>query len=80
VTSHAPAVEGLGAGVSVENAQATSRIAHLQRTNAAIRFLSVEPLIGPVGKLDLAGIEARAVSGSGPRRTDRPPPSAAGTS
>ena len=41
------------------------------------RFLSVEPLIGPVGKLDLAGIEARAVSGSGPRRTDRqnsPPP------
>ncbi len=34
----------------------TSRIAHLQKANAGIRFLSVEPLIGPVGKLDLAGI------------------------
>ncbi len=31
-------------GVSVENEQATSRIAHLQKANAAIRFLSVEPL------------------------------------
>src|ERR1700738_5376431 len=43
-------------GVSVENAQATSRIAHLQKANADIRFLSIEPLIGPVGKLDPAGL------------------------
>ena len=41
-------------GVSVENEQATSRIAHLQKANAGVRFLSVEPLIAPVGKLDLA--------------------------
>jgi protein gp37 len=55
-------------GVSVENAQATSRIVHLQKANAAIRFLSVEPLIGPVGKLDLAGIDWVIVGGeSGPR-------------
>jgi protein gp37 len=55
-------------GVSVENAQATSRIAHLQKARAAIRFLSVEPLIGPVGKLDLAGIDWVIVGGeSGPR-------------
>src|SRR5947207_1027688 len=40
-------------GVSVEHENATSRIVHLQRTNAAMRFLSIEPLIGPVGKLDL---------------------------
>jgi len=54
-------------GVSVENAQATSRITHLQKTNAAIRFLSVEPLIGPTGKLDLSGIDWVIVGGeSGP--------------
>jgi protein gp37 len=54
-------------GVSVENEQATSRIAHLQKANAGIRFLSVEPLIGPVGKLDLTGIDWVIVGGeSGP--------------
>ena len=50
-------------GVSVENAQATSRIAHLQKTNAGIRFLSVEPLIGPIGKLNLSGIDWVIVGG-----------------
>jgi protein gp37 len=55
-------------GVSVENARATSRIAHLQKANAGIRFLSVEPLIGPIGKLDLDGIDWVIVGGeSGPR-------------
>jgi protein gp37 len=55
-------------GVSVENEQATSRVAHLQKANASIRFLSVEPLIGPIGKLDLAGIDWVIVGGeSGPR-------------
>jgi protein gp37 len=54
-------------GVSVENAQTTSRISHLQKANAGIRFLSVEPLIGPVGKLDLSGINWVIVGGeSGP--------------
>jgi protein gp37 len=55
-------------GVSVENAQATSRIAHLQKANASIRFLSVEPLIAPVGKLSLDNIHWVIVGGeSGPR-------------
>lgn len=55
-------------GVSIENSQATSRIAHLQRANASIRFLSVEPLIAPVGKLCLDGIHWVIVGGeSGPR-------------
>jgi protein gp37 len=54
-------------GVSVENQQATSRIAHLQKTNAGVRFLSVEPLIAPVGQLDLSGIDWVIVGGeSGP--------------
>jgi protein gp37 len=54
-------------GVSIEDSRATSRIAHLQKANAAVRFLSVEPLIGPVGKLDLTGIHWVIVGGeSGP--------------
>jgi len=55
-------------GVSVEDQQATSRITHLQRTKASVRFLSIEPLIAPVGKLPLAGIHWVIVGGeSGPR-------------
>jgi protein gp37 len=57
-------------GVSVENVQATSRIAHLQKANAGVRFLSVEPLIAPVGPLDLGGIDwviAGGESGPGAR-------------
>jgi protein gp37 len=50
-------------GVSVENEQATSRIAHLQKTNASICFLSIEPLIAPVGKVSLAGIAWVIVGG-----------------
>jgi protein gp37 len=54
-------------GVSVEDSRATSRIAHLQNANAAVRFLSVEPLIGPVGRLNLTGIDWVIVGGeSGP--------------
>ena len=54
-------------GVSVENALGSSRIAHLQKANASVRFLSVEPLIAPVGKLDLTGIDWVIVGGeSGP--------------
>jgi len=54
-------------GVSVENEQAVSRISHLQVSNASIRFLSIEPLIGPVVRLDLKGIDWVIVGGeSGP--------------
>jgi protein gp37 len=54
-------------GVSVENDKALSRISHLQRTNAGIRFLSIEPLIGPIEKLNLKGIDWVIVGGeSGP--------------
>jgi protein gp37 len=55
-------------GVSVENEQATSRIAHLQKARAGVRFLSIEPLLAPVGKLSLTGIHWVIVGGeSGPR-------------
>src|SRR5262249_13011610 len=54
-------------GVSVENKQAVSRVAHLQKANAGVRFLSIEPLIAPVGRLNLDGIDWVIVGGeSGP--------------
>ncbi len=62
-----PAPSHMWFGVSVENEQATSRIAHLRKANAGVRFLSVEPLIAPVGWLDLRGIDWVIVGGeSGP--------------
>ena len=55
-------------GVSVEDGQRKSRIQHLRETRAGVRFLSIEPLIGPIGKLDLTGIHWVIVGGeSGPR-------------
>ena len=55
-------------GVSVEDARGAARIAHLRAAPAAIRFLSVEPLIGPVGIVDLTDIHWVIAGGeSGPR-------------
>lgn len=55
-------------GVSVEDGTKKSRIQHLRETPAGSRFLSIEPLIGPLGKIDLDGIDWVIVGGeSGPR-------------
>jgi len=54
-------------GVSVENEDYLWRIEHLQRTKAHIKFLSIEPLLGPLGKINLGGIDWVIVGGeSGP--------------
>jgi protein gp37 len=54
-------------GVSVENARYTTRVADLVRVPAAVRFLSVEPLLGPIPDLPLKGIAWVIVGGeSGP--------------
>jgi len=54
-------------GVSVENSNYTFRIDHLRRTGAAIKFLSLEPLLGPLPAIDLDGIDWVIVGGeSGP--------------
>ena len=55
-------------GVSVEDGTKLSRVEHLRQSPAGIRFLSIEPLIGPIGELDLAGIDWVIVGGeSGPK-------------
>lgn len=54
-------------GVSVENQDYTFRIDHLRRTGAKTKFLSLEPLLGPLHKLNLKGIHWAIVGGeSGP--------------
>jgi len=54
-------------GVTVENADYTDRIDDLRMTGAAVKFLSLEPLLGPIPHLNLAGIDWVIVGGeSGP--------------
>ncbi len=54
-------------GVSVENARALRRVDDLRETDACLRFLSIEPLLGPLPTLDLDGIDWVIVGGeSGP--------------
>ena len=54
-------------GVSVENADYTFRIDRLRESGAFIKFLSIEPLLGPIGGLNLRKIDWVIVGGeSGP--------------
>ncbi|MCO6435715.1 MAG: phage Gp37/Gp68 family protein [Phycisphaerae bacterium] len=54
-------------GTSVEDKAVTQRVHEIRRTSAAIKFLSVEPLIGPIPRLPLTGIDWVIVGGeSGP--------------
>lgn len=60
-------------GVSVENHKYTTRIDELRRVDASVRFLSIEPLLGPIEKLDLRGIHwviCGGESGPGARPMD----------
>ncbi len=50
-------------GVSVESHRYAFRIDHLRRVPAAVRFVSAEPLLGPLGALDLEGIQWLIVGG-----------------
>ena len=62
-----PAPDHIWMGVSVEDGTKLSRVRHLEGTAAQVRFLSLEPLIGPIDRLDLTGIHWAIVGGeSGP--------------
>jgi protein gp37 len=62
-----PPLRNVWVGVSVEDDERTDRVAVLRETSAAIRFLSCEPLLGPLPSLDLTGIDWVIVGGeSGP--------------
>ncbi|MBP7936888.1 MAG: phage Gp37/Gp68 family protein [Phycisphaerae bacterium] len=62
-----PWPENVWMGVSVENAESTFRIDELRATGAWVKFLSLEPLLGPIPSLNLRGINWVIVGGeSGP--------------
>ena len=58
---------GVWMGVSIENERVLDRVAHLRVVPAQVRFLSCEPLLGPMHELPLEGIHWVIVGGeSGP--------------
>jgi protein gp37 len=60
--------DNLWMGVSVENADVLTRVDDLRQVPAAVRFLSCEPLLGPLNGIDLRGISWVIAGGeSGPR-------------
>jgi protein gp37 len=62
-----PWAENIWMGVSVENESYTHRIDHLRETGAVIKFLSLEPLLGPLDNISLHQIDWVIVGGeSGP--------------
>lgn len=68
IASQLPWPKNVWMGVSVESAEVINRVADLQKIPAVVRFLSVEPLIGPIADLPLDGIHWVIVGGeSGPK-------------
>ena len=68
LSSKLPWPENVWMGVTVEAAEYVSRIDRLRGNGARIKFLSLEPLLGPIRNIDLLGIDWIIVGGeSGPR-------------
>ena len=62
-----PWPENIWMGVSIETDRYVHRAEHLRSTDAHVKFLSLEPLLGPLPSLDLTGIDWAIVGGeSGP--------------
>lgn len=55
-------------GVSVEDERVVERIDHLRETNARTKFLSCEPLIGPLNNMNLSNIDWVIVGGESGRK------------
>ncbi len=67
LSAELPWPDNVWMGVSVENADYVWRIDELRKTSAAVKFLSLEPLLGPLDDLNLSGIDWAIAGGeSGP--------------
>jgi len=67
LSSKLPWPENVWMGVTVENADCIFRMDQLRQTDAEIKFVSFEPLLGPIPDIDLEGIDWAIVGGeSGP--------------
>ncbi|MFE1748669.1 DUF5131 family protein [Coleofasciculus sp. H7-2] len=68
ISDELPWMPNIWMGVSVENQNYIFRIDHLRQSGAKIKFLSLEPLLGPLHDLNLTGIDWVIVGGeSGPK-------------
>ena len=68
--SQLPWAANIWMGVSVENQECSYRINHLRQTRSKVKFLSLEPLLGPLPSMSLKGIDwviAGGESGPGAR-------------
>jgi protein gp37 len=60
--------ENVWMGVTLESDAYSFRVDHLRQAGARVKFLSIEPMLGPIRKLDLTGIDWVIVGGeSGPK-------------
>jgi protein gp37 len=67
LNKYLPWTKNIWMGVSVENEDYIGRIDHLRKADAAVKFLSLEPLLGPINNLDFKNIDWVIVGGeSGP--------------
>jgi len=67
-SSPLPTLPNVWLGTSVESADYRTRISLLRKIPAKVRFVSFEPLLGSVGKVNLEGVHWAIVGGeSGPR-------------
>lgn len=65
--SSKPVPSHIWIGVSIEDHDHKSRLNHLRNSNILVRFISFEPLLGSIGRVDLSGISWAIVGGeSGP--------------
>jgi len=68
LSSKLPWPSNVWMGVSVESSDYVFRIDHLRETGACVKFISFEPLLGPISDLDFEGIDWAIVGGeSGPK-------------
>ena len=66
--SEIPWADHIWMGVSIETADYLNRIEDLQQTSSKVKFLSIEPLLGPISNLNLKGIDWVIIGGeSGPK-------------
>jgi len=68
VSSQLDWTDNIWMGVSVENTKVINRIEHLRQIKSKIKFLSLEPLLGPLVNLNLCGIDWVIVGGESGHR------------
>lgn len=68
ISSELTWTDNIWMGVSIEDERVIDRLDYLKQCGAKVKFLSLEPLIGPLPKMDLTGIDWAIVGGeSGPK-------------